>query len=216
MPIVNSASIIRKAQAAIDSGAKSTQIRAILQEKGDKAARDIRDVLEYQLDNHPVTKELTSSNTNTSRFLSYGNIKAYFGLSDTKVKEDISVMKGLMGNFKVTIVKPQGTANYIITITFPQIEKYYDITPAPSDSYGVSWLRALEMGLLQNFTHFLFRTRGFPRADSRSGTGIQVVPFLHRGSLNTIPSISYITDVYKKVLGNKAFIKEVISTIKFK
>lgn len=210
MATINSVSIIKKAQSAINAGAKSNEIKKTLYNKGTTAGKDLAKTLEQVLDVHPVTKELQRDAKSNSSFLSYGNIKAYFGLSDARATGDISIIRGLMGNFTVKVTKETGSANYKINITFPKIENYYNVTPPPNESYDTSWLRALELGLLQNFGHFLFRRRGFPRANSRSSTGIQVENTIRSGGLNTVPPIKYITDVYKDVLGDKRFIRAIL------
>ncbi len=216
MPTVNSASIIRKAQAALNAGVKANEIRKSLEFKANKAAKDIRDVLEANFESHPVTKELRSSSGNTSKFLSYGNIQAYFGLSDNKIDTDLSIMKGIIGDYKVSVIKVPQTSQYKINILFPKIDRYYDATPPPEESYRTSWVKALEYGLVQNFANFLFRKRGFPSVGSRSNTGIQVNAVIHRGALNTVPAIPFITEIYKKVLGNKVFIRDILTSVRIR
>lgn len=214
MATINTASIVAKAKAAINKGAQDGEIRAQLKDKSLEAARELQAKLEIQFDKHPVTKELNGSNKNTSRFLSYGNIKAFFGISDSKADSDLTILRELLSHFNTKVTKTTGTAQYKVQISFPKVEEYYEATPPPEGAYKVSWLKALELGLLQNFANFLFRTRGFP--SSKSGTGIEVKAHIHRGSLNTIPKIPYITQIYKMVLKNSDVVKSVISKIKVK
>jgi hypothetical protein len=217
MPVVYSALVIAQAKKALKEGIKAAEIKAELQDKALTSAKKIQEQLEREFDKHAVTKELQAENTRTSAFLSYGNIKAYFGLSDAKASSDMEAMRALFGSYNIKVTREQGTSNYRVKITFPKLEEFYALSQPPEGAYESSWLRLLEKGLLQNFDHFLFRRRGFKGAVSRSGTGIQIAYVILRGVLDTVPKIPYITDIYEKVLTNsKDKVKQIMSSIKIR
>lgn len=199
-PKINIVSVLAKADKAIKSKKVEPQVKAKLQEKGLTAAIAIRKELEVAFDEHDVTKELKGSSAETGRF-HYGNYKAYFGLNDTKVNAELQILRGLLGNFKLSVNKESESGKFRIIIKFPEIKDFYEVTPPPEGAYRTSWLNALENGLLQNFDKFLFRVRGFPTANSRSTTGIQTKHTI-TNKVFTIPGIPYITDIYKRVLYN--------------
>lgn len=207
MAKINNVEIIRRATAAAKSGASETKIRAFLNAKAQGAAIKIGVELQKEFNAHSVTKELENGPEAITRVEGfpkgpvgggYGNIASFFGLSESKINRDIEVMKALFTNYKVTIIR-KSPGQFRITISFPALESFYKATPPPSDAYPKSWLECLENGLLQNFSHFLFRLRGF-KSDSRSGTGLQVEPVLRKGA-QSVPSVPYIKRIYLNVLG---------------
>lgn len=199
-PKINTVSILAKANKAVKSKRVDSQVKTRLQERGLTTAIEIRKELENAFDNHPVTQELKGSSRETGLF-GYGNFKAYFGLNDNKVSNELQILRGLLGNFKLTVNKDAASGKFRINIKFPEIEEFYAVTPPPEGSYRVSWLKGLEKGLIQNFSKFLFRSRGFPTADSRSNTGIQTKNTISK-SITTVPGVPYITDIFKRVLKN--------------
>ena len=198
-PKINTVSILVKANKAVKSKRVDAEVKVKLQERGLATAIEIRKELESAFDNHPVTQELKGNSRETG-FFGYGNFKAYFGLNDTKVNNELQILKGLLGSFKLTVNKDNASGRFRIIIKFPEVEDFYAVTPPPEGAYRVSWLKALEKGLLQNFSKFLFRQRGFPTANSRSTTGIQTKNSIT--ALSTVPGVPYITDIYKRVLLN--------------
>jgi hypothetical protein len=205
MAKINSTSIIRKATDAIRNGAKEKEIRSFLNDKALSAATEISKNLQSEFDTHKVTSELRGGATGISYVEGmpkaplggkYGNIAAFFGLTDNKIASDLSIVRAILSRFTVKVTR-KAAATYEISVSFPKEKEFYDVTPPPSDSYSVSWLKALELGLLQNFSHFLFRLRGLN--SSRTGVAIQVENKL-RGD-QQMPAVPYISSIYEKVLG---------------
>lgn len=206
MAKINNVEILRQANNAIKNGAKDREIRVFLSTKAEDAAIKIGSQMQGEFEAHPVTRELSRGGEartqvpgfpNGPRGTRYGNLAAFFGLSESKIATDLEVIKGLLSKYDIKVTK-KGSAKFQISINFPTLNEFYNVTPPPSDAYPVSWLRALENGLVQNFSHFLFRLRGF-KGDSRSGTGVQVKNELRKGA-QSVPAIPYIKEIYEKIL----------------
>lgn len=204
MPI-NFLVINKKIKTALESGATTNRLQAIVRERANLAADSVVTVMNSEFDRHLVTKELSDGAGATTRQNlpsgpsggKYGNLAAYFGLPSDKIGEDLANLRGLLSVRRVEVVR--NGLSFIIRLKFLNIENYYRATPPPDDSYSVSWLYAMEQAVVKNFGHFLFRLRGFKSDVSRSGTGVQVENTLRQAS--GFPKIPYISDIYQKVLG---------------
>lgn len=217
MATVNSTSIERKLNQALESQATDAKIRAALKSKAADGAIAISKEMQAEFEASEVTRELRGSPVFDSNVPGwptgpaggrYGNILSYFGLSSSKVAGDLEVIKAMLTRFTSKITKKK-TGLYEIKVSFPKIKEFYDATPPPEDAYPVSWLQAMETAALQNFSSFLSRNRGF-KTDSRSGTGIEVGHGKLRKGAQTVPKIPLITKIYQSILDDAGRAKAIL------
>lgn len=217
MAKINEVSILREVQKALDSTATDAKIRVALKSKADDAALIISKELQAEFETDEVTKELRGSSVFDSNVPGwptgplggkYGNLLSYFGLSSGKIAEDLEIIKALLTRFTSKITK-KGKGQYEVSVTFPKVKDFYDVTPPPSDAYPVSWLQAMETAAVQNFSKFLSRNRGF-KVDSRSGTGIEIKNEGLRKGVQSVPKIPYITRIYQSILEDVGRAKSIL------
>jgi hypothetical protein len=173
------------------------------------AAKLRHDVAGFQalavFDSHPITIDLKQGATSTDSLLDYGNFAAYLGLSDSnasvdKLRQDLEAGFNRM-NKTPLFTKYKDHVTYEFKVKAPTLQEIYDKNPPPKDSYGISWVQAVEKGL-NNFAYFVFRLLGLPK--SRSGTGLQRetlrkwpgAPKISKSS----PKIKWVSEVINKFL----------------
>ncbi len=130
-------------------------------------------------DNSEITQELMAGATSTNSVLPYGNLAAFLGLEDSAastsklrahLKTSLKFDKRQDPDFKTL---RNGGAVYAFRVEAPTLEEIYAAFPPPPKSYNKSWISVIENGY-GTFAYFVFRLMGFsPKANSRSGTGIQ-------------------------------------------
>jgi hypothetical protein len=216
--IINNASILSK----LNESLKTQEFSIVVASKLKESAREGSDVLSQQLksrfESHDVTKELKSGADadgdvpgfpNGPSGGTYGNLASFFGLTSSKISTDLGVLKSLFSDKNISVFRRNPTS-YIIRISYPELEEFYRRSPPPSpDGYSFSWLEALENGLLQNFSKFLY-TESRSLNNSRTRTGIQTENVL-RGNAQTVPSISYIKEIFSSIFSDSNKIKILFS-----
>lgn len=211
---LNVVGLNKKIEKSLESASSIRKATILIKEKSELAGEKIVTQLQSEFDAHPATLELSQGSQANHRFFSRGNLASYFGLSESKIGEDLANIRGLLTVFKVKI--DRDGLKYRIKIIFPPVGEFYSKTPAPSQAYGKSWLQSMEEGLVQNFGRFFFKRRGL-EPYSRSGTGIQISNVIS-GGVSTVPKIPYIKSIYNKVLKDidigKALIGKALSKIK--
>lgn len=197
-PYINIASIVRKAEEAMRNGKKESEIRTILQVKGEKGAALVAKELQKEFEDNKVTQEFRRG-ANESSFTGYGNLAAFLGLSPVKLGTDLAAMKELLSFYFVKVTRKKGTTDFEVKVNFSPEKNFYNITEPPDNTYPMSWLKALEQGLLANFNKFIFEKGGV--SGSRSGTGVQIQGTI-KNRAQTLPKIPYIKAVYDAVLND--------------
>jgi len=193
---LNITGITKTLDKAVIQASGSRKVTSLVKAKAEKVGARVAKDLEEEFDSHTVTKELSEGPQADHHFFSRGNIASFFGLNETKIGEDLEIMRGLLTVYK-TNVKREGN-KFTIKLIFTPLETFYQAIKSPTpQSYGISWLKAMEEGLLQNFDRFFFKRQGLTH--SRSGTGIQTKGVI-KGSVSSVPKIPYIKEIYQKVL----------------
>lgn len=161
-----------------------------------------KQILLESFDKHPATIELKGSPASKeSSFVSKGNLISFLGLPNAK-EEVAAVREFLRENIemddKANISLDKNKINYGFKITVPSKTQIYDAFPSPDNYSSQSWLEIIEKGF-SSIIKYIFWSKGFNTALSRSGTGLQTKGEVKNiATYNGKPYISELIDNFIK------------------
>ena len=141
-------------------------------------------------ENHPVTQEISNSNSsNISNTLGgYGNLYGFLGFQEDD--PTLPVKEVLSNNTKVNSVSMRNE-EVTLKFTVPDLEDFDSVAALEWDTKN--WVKGIEKGI-SGFQSFMAKEAG------RSGKGIQikgkVKPFA--GGINRFQNTKYMTDLINK------------------
>jgi hypothetical protein len=146
----------------------------------------------YDFATHPVTIELDGGNsaTNISGTLDgITNLYSFIGFNNGE--NPTRVIKEML-EASTFDLKPISNGSFEFTAKIPTAKDIFNNTPMPW-AEGRSWAQGIELGI-SGLGYYL---KG-PRANSRSGSGIQVDDKIRQARFKNVPYISQLINTYNK------------------
>ncbi len=146
-------------------------------------------------ENSEVTQEILAGPEATSKFLSFGNIVSFVGISNpeeliAQIRNKLEL--GIKMNITPNIITRKNGITFEFKVKSPALQEIYDV--APSEFSNKSVIQQVQDGM-SNFMYFLYSQSGRFAQWSRSGTGIQSQYKSKTGKSGKVLGIPWINEI---------------------